>query len=304
MASDPKAGGPPPLETPPPPPVPPGLGSLNGRADAVDGQGDKEKSKPSRECDHVVVGEIRQNLDDLKAAVLSYYSRLYSNTGRSIEERLDRLAAAPFSNSIREGRLPLATQARRNPRGRRAGLEPPPPNTCFDFLAEDGKDSKDAKASSAPAAQGDPEAQKSFYGMTQLPGQKANPGMKGYDNYLGRDLEETRSGYISEMLSELRRKCTAASKRLNTIGDQLERECENPDLREWEYATYPEVRRHPHLGREPQLRHHLLTLYKDLEHQARTNQQRINAIQSKLRVLNLHTKSDMIKLKSDPRIAF
>lgn len=65
-----------------------------------------------------------------------------------------------------------------------------------------------------------------------------------------------------------------------------------------------QVRRQPNLGSDPQLRRHLLTLYQDLSHQSQTNQLKISAIQGKLKVLNLHTKSDMIKLKSDPRIAF
>lgn len=41
----------------------------------------------------LAVGEIRQNLDCLKASVLGYYSRLYTDSGKSIEERLDRLSA-------------------------------------------------------------------------------------------------------------------------------------------------------------------------------------------------------------------
>lgn len=65
-----------------------------------------------------------------------------------------------------------------------------------------------------------------------------------------------------------------------------------------------QARRHPNLGSDPQLRRHLLTLYQDLAHQSQVNQLKINAIQGKLKVLNLHTKSDMIKLKSDPRLAF
>ena len=84
-------------------------------------------------------------------------------------------------------------------------------------------------------------AQKTFYGISQLPGQKASPEMKGCENLLGRSLEEAHGGQINELLGDLRSKCTAASTRLNTIADQLERECENPDLREWEYTTYPQV---------------------------------------------------------------
>ncbi|CDI81882.1 hypothetical protein, conserved [Eimeria acervulina] len=83
-------------------------------------------------------------------------------------------------------------------------------------------------------------AQKTFYGISQLPGQKASPEMKGCENLLGRSLEEAHGGQINELLGDLRSKCTAASTRLNTIADQLERECENPDLREWEYTTYPQ----------------------------------------------------------------
>lgn len=89
--------------------------------------------------ERVVVGEIRQNLDDLKAAVLSYYSRLYSHTGRSIEERLDRLAAPPFSNSVKTGRLPLAAHARPRSKKQQLSFATPPPNTCFDFLTEGQK---------------------------------------------------------------------------------------------------------------------------------------------------------------------
>lgn len=65
--------------------------------------------------------------------------------------------------------------------------------------------------------------------------------MKGYDNFLGRRLDETRGGQINELLGDLRAKCAAATMRLNTIGDQLERECEDPNLREWEFTTFPEV---------------------------------------------------------------
>ncbi|KAL8456140.1 hypothetical protein Emag_000025 [Eimeria magna] len=287
-----------PLRTPPPQLAPPGPGALGGLPKAA-GLPPFEKDGPtvSRKApERVVVGEIRQNLDDLKASVLSYYSRLYSNTGRSIDERLDRLADFSRSHSV----SPLALNTRRH-RQRPPRLEPPPPNTCFDFLAEEQADSKYGK-DSRPAP--DAETQKTFYGMAQLPGQKADPSVRGYDNLLGRGLEEARGGQINEMLGELRKKCTAATKRLNTIGDHLERECEDPNLREWEFTTYPEVRRHPHLGSDPQLRRHLLTLYQDLAHQSQTNQLKINAIQGKLKVLNLHTKSDMIKLKSDPRIAF
>ncbi|CDI87102.1 hypothetical protein, conserved [Eimeria praecox] len=225
-----------------------------------------------RPPEQIVVGEIRQNLDDLKSAILSYYSRLYSQPGRSIEERLDLLAAPPFSNAVKTGRLPLGGTAHRRE-----------------------KDPTDTDHS---------EARKTFYGISQLPGQRAAPEMRGYDNLMGRTLEEAQGGQINELLGDLRSKCNAASTRLNTLSDQLERECENPDLREWEYTTYPQGRRQPYLGRDPQLRRHLLTIYRDLCHQSQTNQLRISAIKSKLKVLNLHTQSDMIKLKSDPRIAF
>ncbi|KAL8272036.1 hypothetical protein Esti_004160 [Eimeria stiedai] len=287
-----------PLGVPPPPPAPVGPGAPGGLLEAgnllpfkTDGATVSRKA-PER----VVVGEIRQNLDDLKAAVLSYYSRLYSNIGRSIDERLDRLAGFPSSNLV----SPLAMNMRRHGQ-RRPRPEPPPPNACFAFLAKEQADSKDAKDSKPTPAL---ETHRTFYEMAQLPGQKADPSVKGHDNLLGHGLEETRGGQINEMLGELRKKCKAATKRLNTIGDQLERECEDPNLREWEFTTYPEVRRRPHLGSDPQLRRHLLTLYQDLAHQSQTNQLKINAIQGKLKVLNLHTKSDMIKLKSDPRIAF
>lgn len=89
-----------------------------------------------RPPEQIVVGEIRQNLDDLKSAILSYYSRLYSQPGRSIEERLDRLAAPPFSNTVKMGRLPPANKASSRPK-RQSSFPVPPPNTCFDFLAED-----------------------------------------------------------------------------------------------------------------------------------------------------------------------
>ena len=82
---------------------------------------------------------------------------------------------------------------------------------------------------------------KTFHGISQLPGHKATPDMKGYDNLMGRSLDEARGGQINELLGDLRFKCTAASTRLNTIADHLERECENPDLREWEYTSYPQV---------------------------------------------------------------
>lgn len=103
-------------------------------------------------------------------------------------------------------------------------------------------DSKVAKDDDNTKRHGDPEAQKTFYGMAQLPGQKPDKGMKGCDNILGRRMEDTRGGHINELLGDLRTKCAAASRRLNTLGDQLERECEDPNLREWEYTTYPEVR--------------------------------------------------------------
>lgn len=250
-----------------------------------------------RPPEQIVVGEIRQNLDDLKSAILSYYSRLYSQPGRSIEERLDLLAAPPFSNAVKTGRLPLGGTAHRRTR-KQPFIAFPPPNTCIDFFEEEGKGEKD------PTDTDHSEARKTFYGISQLPGQRAAPEMRGYDNLMGRTLEEAQGGQINELLGDLRSKCNAASTRLNTLSDQLERECENPDLREWEYTTYPQGRRQPYLGRDPQLRRHLLTIYRDLCHQSQTNQLRISAIKSKLKVLNLHTQSDMIKLKSDPRIAF
>lgn len=258
--------------------------------------------------EQIVVGEIRQNLDDLKAAILRYYSRLYSQTGRSIEERLDRLAAPPFSHTVKPGSLPLAVNARSRQK-RQPAVAVPPPDTCFDFLKEESRvsgqtDLRSPKVSDDNRRQSDPELLKTFYGIAQLPGGRPDPRTRGYDNFLGRRLGETHGGQIGDLLSDLRAKCAAASTRLNTIGDQLERECEDPNLREWVFRSYPEVRRHPNLGRDPQLRRHLLTIYQDLAHQSQTNQLKINAIQSKLKVLNLHTKADMIKLKSDPRIAF
>ena len=89
-----------------------------------------------RPPEQVVVGEIRQNLDDLKAAVLSYYSRLYSQMGRSIDERLDRLAAPPFSNTMNSGRLPFKMNTHSYPK-RQPGAPVPPPNTHFNFLADE-----------------------------------------------------------------------------------------------------------------------------------------------------------------------
>ncbi|CDJ30210.1 uncharacterized protein EMH_0005790 [Eimeria mitis] len=254
---------------------------------------------PRRAPEQIVVGEIRQNLDDLKSSILSYYSRLYAQPGKSIEERLDALAAPPFSNTVRTGRLPPADFTPSRSKKQQPFTAFPPPNTCFDFLEEEGKGPGKATTETDPSA-----AQKTFYGISQLPGQKAGPDMMGYDNLLGRSLDEARGGQINELLQDLRSKCTAASTRLNTISDQLERECGNPDLREWEYTTYPQVRRHPYLGRDPELRRHLLTIYRELCHQSQTNQLRISAIRSKLKVLNINTQSDMIKLKSDPRIAF
>ncbi|CDJ59471.1 hypothetical protein, conserved [Eimeria maxima] len=246
--------------------------------------------------EQIVVGEIRQNLDDLKSAILSYYSRLYSQPGRTIEERLDALAAPPFSSTVKMGRLPSVDPALSRSR-KQPFIGFPPPNTSVDFLEKEG----DAQG---PTDKDPSMTYKTFHGISQLPGHKATPDMKGYDNLMGRSLDEARGGQINELLGDLRFKCTAASTRLNTIADHLERECENPDLREWEYTSYPQVRRQPYLGRDPELRRHLLTIYRELCHQSQTNQLRINAIKSKLKVLSLHTQSDMIKLKSDPRIAF
>ncbi|KAL8429767.1 hypothetical protein ACSSS7_006362 [Eimeria intestinalis] len=221
-----------PLGTPTPPVAPAGPGAPGGLLETADLFPFKQDGpRVTRKApERVVVGEIRQNLDDLKAAVLSYYSRLYSNTGRSIDERLDRLAGFPTSSSL----TPLATNSRRH----RQRLELPPPNRCFDILAEEQAGPRYAKDFKSTV---DAETYKTFHGMAQLPGQKADPSVKGHDNMLGRGLEEARGGQINEMLGELRKKCTAATKRLNTIGDQLERECEDPNLREWEFTTYPEV---------------------------------------------------------------
>ncbi|CDJ49185.1 hypothetical protein, conserved [Eimeria brunetti] len=280
----------------PPPPQAPG-GDAGGPWVSSDRTNGPVRRRPPEQ---IVVGEIRQNLDDLKSAILSYYSRLYSNPGRSIEERLDLLAAPPFANTVKTGRLPLADMQQGQARKPKPPIAFPPPDTCFDFLEEEGKAGVVKDAAGLDLS----EAQRTFYGISQLPGRKAGPEMRGYENLLGRSLDEARGGQINELLGDLRSKCTAASTRLNTLSDQLERECENPDLREWEYTTYPQVRRQPYLGRDPQLRRHLMTIYRDLCHQSQTNELRINAIKSKLKVLNLHTQSDMIKLKSDPRIAF
>lgn len=129
-----------PLTASPPPPVSREAAPPGELLEVPDGASSSRDTGPIRRQppEPLVVGEIRQNLDDLKAAVLSYYSRLYSFTGRSIDERLDRLAASPFSNTVKAGRLPLAANARSRPT-RQPGVAVPPPNTCFDFLAEEQK---------------------------------------------------------------------------------------------------------------------------------------------------------------------
>lgn len=91
-----------------------------------------------RAPEQIVVGEIRQNLDGLKSAILSYYSRLYSQPGRSIEERLDLLAAPLFSNTVQTGRFQPAGAAHSR-RRKQPFIAFPPPNTCVDFLEEGGK---------------------------------------------------------------------------------------------------------------------------------------------------------------------
>ncbi|OEH77072.1 hypothetical protein cyc_02505 [Cyclospora cayetanensis] len=220
-------------------------GALHGITEAVQGpsnttDGDFLKRKAP---EHIVVGEIRQNLDDLKAAVLSYYSRLYSLAGRSINERLDRLAAPPFSNKA-STRLPLARGSRSTSK-KHQGLSVPPPDTCFDFFAEEHQGSKEPKDGDLVSKAEDPSLQRRFYGISQLPGEKIDREMVGHDNFLGRQLKETRGGHINELLGDLRSKCSAATSRLNLIGDQLERECEDPNLREWEYTTLPQVCQSP-----------------------------------------------------------
>lgn len=87
--------------------------------------------------EQIVVGEIRQNLDDLKSAILSYYSRLYSQPGRTIEERLDALAAPPFSSTVKMGRLPSVDPALSRSR-KQPFIGFPPPNTSVDFLEKEG----------------------------------------------------------------------------------------------------------------------------------------------------------------------
>nr|CEL69609.1 TPA: hypothetical protein BN1204_053140 [Neospora caninum Liverpool] len=112
----------------------------------------------------------------------------------------------------------------------------------------------------------------------------------------------TTRGEVYDMLRDLRLKCETASLKLNTISDDLYPQISNPNLREWEYTTTPRARRRPQFGDQVELSRHVTSLYRHLHTQAEINQSRINTLQSKMKILYMQTKAEMIKQQQDPRV--
>lgn len=84
-----------------------------------------------------------------------------------------------------------------------------------------------------------------IYSMPQPSGTKASVAVLGHPNTGSHETEVLHEGLLNDMIKELRKKCVLATKRLNSLGDYMEREVEDPALREWEFSTYPQVGQRP-----------------------------------------------------------
>nr|PIL96183.1 hypothetical protein TGCOUG_307020 [Toxoplasma gondii COUG] len=211
-----------------------------------------------------VVGDLKTNLDDIKSSLVSYYSRLYSGSSPSIEERLDALS---FQSQNPES---PSRWLRRRQREKR-----------FEAMAETSEDSMRDHLSG---------------------GRDVASARRRCDEPAVGQRSSRTSGEVYDMLRDLRLKCETASLKLNTISDDLYPQISNPNLREWEYTTTPLGRRRPQFGDQTELRHHATSLYRHLHTQAEINQSRINNLQSKMKILYMQTKSEMMKHQQDPRV--
>lgn len=282
-----------------------------------------ENDYPGRRAQRTItqIGDAKQTIDDLKSSLLSYYSHLYTVSGLDIDSKLQQLSSQNIfpTSSKRESAIKDLYKYKEKPKvsvGTYLQDLPPPYSyenpleqkfrSSSSTSSRNDKEDKYGKAdnkkeSFIPPLDGD---ETNFYGLLQKTEDDFSNSFQGGQNIFGKDLREMNTGGIYELLNDLQKKCMSASLRLATVGDDLCNEIEDPNLREWEYNTYPELRRRPCYGGREELRRHIITTFADLKSRSEINKRKIAALQSKIKILNMHTKSNMAKLKEDVRIGF
>ncbi|PHJ18786.1 hypothetical protein CSUI_007386 [Cystoisospora suis] len=249
-----------------------------------------------------IVGDLRTNLDDIKSSLVGYYSRLYSQPSTSIEARLDALSSKSSCRFFDSSQRWLDTRRRekRYEAFIKATMSPLPDEPSFLHNHTRGRSSRSVGLVEHNGDNGDDlEDGEDFYSYPGGRDSSLPPYSPGYPS----SSQRRAKGEVYDMLRDLRLKCETASTRLTTLADGLYPHVTNPNLREWEYSTIPKARRQPSFE-SAELRRHVLGVYKNLHSQAEINQSRINALQSKMKILQMQTHADMIKLQQDPRVAF
>lgn len=284
-----------------------------------------------------LIGDVKATLDDLKASVVSYYSNLYKEGG-SIADRLERLSqhfyASPFPLNGNEPAV-TAYGSLKHPE---IGLNNPASRYIPLNEAADGhrrpQEYEQAPLDQVPPPDRPPGPRdpflrnaslshtENFFGMMSKPGEGKPDADRDIPvrNIMGMDMDDvgqkrrkdeehgthvrSPAGSIEGVLSELKSNVKSCNTRLRDVAGVINAETENPNLDTFAFRTYPRLRKRATFHHEEGIDQHVLQLYSDLYNATMYNQRRIKALQAKIRVLDMHNKKGMMRIKDDPRIGF
>ncbi|CDR97631.1 hypothetical protein, conserved [Babesia bigemina] len=110
---------------------------------------------------------------------------------------------------------------------------------------------------------------------------------------------------VLSMIDALKHKFETLNNRIEALDNEIEAEVGDPNLREWEYSKESmHLRGHHDLEGDAELCNHIRNLYAYLSHQAKINDQKIEAMRNRLITLQAHAKILSKRQPNDTRVAF
>ncbi|ORM40273.1 uncharacterized protein BXIN_2002 [Babesia sp. Xinjiang] len=119
------------------------------------------------------------------------------------------------------------------------------------------------------------------------------------------DAEPTVSQGVFAMIDTLRHKFETLNRRLEALDNEIDAQVGDPNLREWEGSTESmHLRGEYDIEGDKELCNHIRSLYSHLHHQAKINEQKIEAMRNRLTTLQAHAKVLRRRDPKDTRVAF
>lgn len=211
-----------------------------------------------------VIGDVKMTLDDLKASLLRYYSRLYAVEGQTVDERIQYLRQYHYPSPYPITPPPGQTAA--------AAADRYPYGTVLPKYEETGKN---------------------FVGRVREPTETVPIPPPG-------DLRRD----IAQVLEDVKTGVDAASRRLASVSDDIDVDVDDPAMRAFGYRNVPRFRRRPYFGTQRDFEEHLLQLYSDLYQRAEYNERKLRALRHRMMALQMASLAPVARLKNDPRIGY